>query len=85
MSDNEVYYNTKIRTIRNQLVHGFAPREDIHLPENLVYPTVGVINAIVMEFLQKQEILKLFFPGELMATSNPVSVKVSELANATTK
>jgi hypothetical protein len=69
MFDEEYYFQTDIRALRNQLIHGFAPKEDANLEK-------GYVLAVILGFLdEKKEIVRLLFPGELLAPSNPVAVK----------
>ncbi len=80
MSDEEIYYNTNIKTIRDQLVHGFTLLENIQIPKgSSSLPQQAMINARIFELLQDEEILKLLFPGELLTVSNPVSVRIKDI------
>ena len=70
MSGEDFYFQPKIKALRNQLIHGFAPKENINLEE-------GYVLALILGFLDKEkEIIRLLFPGELLAPSNPVSVEM---------
>ncbi len=85
MSEGEIYYNTRITSIRNQLVHGFASREDIELPEGKTdLPLQATIRATVMGY-QNDDVVKLVFPGDLLTTSNPVFVDVKEIHKVVAK
>ena len=80
MADEQIYYNTNIKTINDQLVHGFALLEQVQLPEGIVnLPAKTLIKAIILEFLKDERVLKLLFPGELLTVSNPVSIRIKDI------
>jgi hypothetical protein len=81
MSTDELYFETDIRSISNKLINGFAPKEYVRLPRGreVTFPTKGDVRAQIMGFVEDERIVKLLFPGELLATDNPVYVKLQQI------
>jgi hypothetical protein len=79
MSDEEVYFLTSLRSIRNQLVHGFVPKESIESPADLSkLPIEGTVIVTVMDY-NDENTVKLLFPGELVSGTNPVVVNIADV------
>ncbi len=84
MSSEELYFETKIRAIRNQLIHGFAPKEYIKLGKmEEHFPTDGDVMVMVLGFYHS-DFVRLLFPGELLTPSNPVFVERKHLESLPT-
>lgn len=79
MSDEEVYFLTSLRSTRNQLVHGFVPKENIESSADLSkLPAEGAVVVTVMDYYDKDKV-KLLFPGELVSGTNPVVANIKDV------